>query len=93
MRLGIAEALRKAIHGEMANDENVFCIGEDIGIPGGYGGAFTVTLGLEKDFRERIIETPRKSASSPSGASSTPPSQRSVYSVRPVVLRSWVCVP
>jgi pyruvate/2-oxoglutarate/acetoin dehydrogenase E1 component len=58
MKLGIAEALRKAIHGEMARDERVFCIGEDIGIPGGYGGAFTVTLGLEKDFRERMIDTP-----------------------------------
>jgi len=58
MRLGIAEALRKAIHDEMEQDDRVFCIGEDIGIPGGYGGAFTVTLGLEKDFRERIIDTP-----------------------------------
>jgi pyruvate dehydrogenase E1 component beta subunit len=58
MRLGIAEALRRAIHDEMTRDENVFCIGEDIGIPGGYGGAFTVTLGLEKDFRDRIIDTP-----------------------------------
>ncbi len=58
MRMGIAEALRKAIHDEMARDPSVFCIGEDIGIPGGYGGAFTVTLGLEKDFRERIIDTP-----------------------------------
>ncbi|KPJ87023.1 MAG: hypothetical protein AMS17_09810 [Spirochaetes bacterium DG_61] len=58
MRMGIAESLRKAIHDEMARDERVFCIGEDIGIPGGYGGAFTVTLGLEKDFRERIIDTP-----------------------------------
>lgn len=58
MRLSISEALRKAIHEEMARDENVFCLGEDIGIPGGYGGAFTVTLGLEKDFRERIIDTP-----------------------------------
>jgi pyruvate/2-oxoglutarate/acetoin dehydrogenase E1 component len=58
MRLSIAEALRKAIHDEMARDPNVFCIGEDIGIPGGYGGAFTVTLGLEKDFRDRIIDTP-----------------------------------
>lgn len=58
MRMGIAEALRKAIHDEMARDERVFCIGEDIGIPGGYGGAFTVTLGLEKDFRERVIDTP-----------------------------------
>jgi len=58
MKMGIAEALRKAIHGEMERDTSVFCIGEDIGIPGGYGGAFTVTLGLEKDFRERVIDTP-----------------------------------
>lgn len=58
MRLSIVEALRQAIHDEMARDPSVFCIGEDIGIPGGYGGAFTVTLGLEKDFRERIIDTP-----------------------------------
>ena len=58
MRLSITEALRKAIHDEMERDERVFCIGEDIGIPGGYGGAFTVTLGLEKDYRERVIDTP-----------------------------------
>ena len=58
MRMSIAEALRKAIHDEMARDDRVFCIGEDIGIPRGYGGAFTVTLGLEKDFRDRIIDTP-----------------------------------
>lgn len=58
MRLSITEALREAIRGEMARDERVFCIGEDIGIPGGYGGAFTVTLGLEKDFRDRVIDTP-----------------------------------
>ena len=42
----------------MSRDERVFCLGEDIGIPGGYGGAFTVTLGLENDFRDRIIDTP-----------------------------------
>ena len=58
MRLSVAEALRKAIHDEMKRDPDVFCIGEDIGIPGGFGGAFTVTLGLEKDFRERMIDTP-----------------------------------
>jgi pyruvate dehydrogenase E1 component beta subunit len=52
------EALREAIRGEMARDERVFCLGEDIGIPGGYGGAFTVTLGLEKQFPERMIDTP-----------------------------------
>ncbi len=58
MRLSITEALRKAIHDEMGRDERVFCIGEDIGIPGGYGGAFTVTLGLEQEYRERVIDTP-----------------------------------
>ena len=55
---GIAEALREAIRGEMRRDERVFCIGEDIGISGGWGGAFTVTLGLEEDFPERMINTP-----------------------------------
>ena len=57
-RLGIAEALREGIRQEMARDERVFCIGEDIAIPGGWGGAFTVTLGLEKDFPDRMINTP-----------------------------------
>jgi pyruvate/2-oxoglutarate/acetoin dehydrogenase E1 component len=57
-RLSIAEALREGIAEEMQRDESVFCIGEDIGIPGGFGGAFTVTLGLEKLFPERIIDTP-----------------------------------
>ena len=54
----IAEALREGLREEMQRDESVFCIGEDIGIPGGWGGAFTVTLGLEKDFRDRMIDTP-----------------------------------
>lgn len=57
-RLGIAEALREGIAEEMAADPKVFCIGEDIGIPGGWGGAFTVTLGLEKQFQDRMINTP-----------------------------------
>ena len=57
-RLGIAEALREAIGEEMQRDERVFCIGEDIAVPGGWGGAFTVTLGLEKRFPERMINTP-----------------------------------
>ena len=57
-RLTIAEALREAIRGEMTRDERVFCIGEDIAIPGGWGGAFTVTLGLETDFADRLINTP-----------------------------------
>ena len=56
--LTIAEALREAITEEMRRDKTVFCIGEDIGVPGGWGGAFTVTLGLEKEFGDRIIDTP-----------------------------------
>jgi pyruvate/2-oxoglutarate/acetoin dehydrogenase E1 component len=58
MRLGLAEALRSAIAEEMRRDPTVFCLGEDIGVPGGWGGAFTVTLGLEKEFPERMIDTP-----------------------------------
>ncbi|HBG28955.1 MAG: pyruvate dehydrogenase [Planctomycetes bacterium GWF2_41_51] len=57
-KMGIAEALRMAIRQEMARDERVFCIGEDIAIPGGWGGAFTVTLGMEKEFSHRMINTP-----------------------------------
>jgi pyruvate/2-oxoglutarate/acetoin dehydrogenase E1 component len=58
-RLTIAEALREAIAEEMQRDPNVFLIGEDIGIPGGFGGAFGVYLGLPEKFgHERIIDTP-----------------------------------
>lgn len=57
--MSIAEALRQAIREEMARDPRVFCIGEDIGIQGGFGGAFTVTLGLSEEFgHERILDTP-----------------------------------
>lgn len=60
--MSIAEALREGISEEMKRDNNVFCIGEDIGIPGGFGGAFTVTLGLEKKFRDRVLDTPMSEA-------------------------------
>ncbi len=57
-RLSIAEALRECIRGEMRRDGRVFCIGEDIAVCGGWGGAFTVTLGLEEEFPGRMINTP-----------------------------------
>jgi len=57
-RQGIAEALREGIAEEMRRDPTVFCIGEDIAVPGGWGGAFTVTLGLENEFPTRMINTP-----------------------------------
>ena len=34
----IAEALREGIREEMRRDPTVFCLGEDIGVPGGFGG-------------------------------------------------------
>jgi pyruvate/2-oxoglutarate/acetoin dehydrogenase E1 component len=58
-RLTIGEALREAIAEEMRRDETVFLIGEDIGVPGGFGGAFGVYLGLVEEFgHERILDTP-----------------------------------
>ena len=55
----IVRALRDALTEEMRRDERVFCIGEDIGIPGGWGGAFSVTWGLEREFGpERVRNTP-----------------------------------
>ncbi|MCH4053442.1 MAG: alpha-ketoacid dehydrogenase subunit beta [Atopobiaceae bacterium] len=43
----------------MAKDDSVYCIGEDEDIPGGMGGAFTVTKGLADKFGfERVINTP-----------------------------------
>ena len=50
------EAIREALFEEMARDENVLCLGEDIGA---YGGAFKVTEGLLERFGEkRVIDTP-----------------------------------
>jgi pyruvate/2-oxoglutarate/acetoin dehydrogenase E1 component len=50
------EAIRSALHDEMARDERVFLMGEDIGT---YGGAFKVTEGLIDIYGEqRVIDTP-----------------------------------
>jgi len=58
-KLYIVESLREAIAEEMRRDDRVFCIGEGIGTEGGFGGAFTVTLDLWKEFgHERILDTP-----------------------------------
>jgi pyruvate/2-oxoglutarate/acetoin dehydrogenase E1 component len=50
------EAIRQALVDEMARDERVFVLGEDVGA---YGGAFKVTEGLQERFGEaRVIDTP-----------------------------------
>jgi acetoin:2,6-dichlorophenolindophenol oxidoreductase subunit beta len=57
--LTMVEALREALREEMLRDKRVILLGEDIGIEGGFGGAFTVTLGLSEEFgHQRVIDTP-----------------------------------
>lgn len=51
-----AEAIREAMSEEMRRDENVFFMGEDIGV---YGGAFGVSVGMIEEFGpERVRDTP-----------------------------------
>lgn len=50
------EAIRQGIWEEMERDENVFVLGEDVGL---YGGAFKVTDGMLEKFGEsRVVDTP-----------------------------------
>jgi 2-oxoisovalerate dehydrogenase E1 component beta subunit len=50
------EALRQALDEELARDERIFILGEDVGV---YGGAFKVTEGLQEKYGEgRVIDTP-----------------------------------
>ena len=50
------EALNQALREEMQRDENVFIMGEDIGV---FNGAFKVTAGLLDEFGEkRVRDTP-----------------------------------
>jgi pyruvate dehydrogenase E1 component beta subunit len=50
------EALGAALKEELARDERVFLMGEDIGV---FGGAFKVTAGLLEEFGEkRVRDTP-----------------------------------
>jgi 2-oxoisovalerate dehydrogenase E1 component beta subunit len=56
MTVTYLEAIRQGLSEEMARDDSVFLIGEDIAT---YGGAFKVTDGLAARFgRERVIDTP-----------------------------------
>ena len=50
------EAISQALDEEMAQDDRVFILGEDIGP---YGGAFRVTEGFQKKYGEwRVLDTP-----------------------------------
>jgi 2-oxoisovalerate dehydrogenase E1 component beta subunit len=52
----LIDAIRQAMDDELARDENVFIIGEDVGVR---GGVFRATKGLfEKYGGERVIDSP-----------------------------------
>ena len=52
----LVEAINQALHYEMAADESVILLGEDIGIN---GGVFRATAGLWQKFgSDRVVDTP-----------------------------------
>lgn len=55
-KLTIVEAIRDAMDAELARDEKVIVLGEDVGVD---GGVFRATDGLQKKYGERrVIDTP-----------------------------------
>ncbi len=54
--LNLIEAVNKALAFELAADENVVVLGEDVGVN---GGVFRATVGLQERFGEqRVLDTP-----------------------------------
>ena len=54
--LTMVDALNRALAEEMARDERVMCLGEDVGVD---GGVFRVTRDLQKKFgKDRVVDTP-----------------------------------
>ena len=54
--ISLVDAIRDAMDEEMARDENVFIVGEDVGVR---GGVFRATVGLyDKYGEDRVIDSP-----------------------------------
>ena len=54
--VNLVEAVNLALAWEMAHDESVVVLGEDVGVN---GGVFRATVGLQQKFgAERVIDTP-----------------------------------
>jgi pyruvate dehydrogenase E1 component beta subunit len=52
----MVQALNSALDNKLADDENVLCFGEDVGVE---GGVFRVTEGLQKKYGvKRVFDTP-----------------------------------
>lgn len=57
--ISIAESIKETLDRELELDPTLILLGEDVGVPGGFGGAFGIYLGLaEKYGRDRVIDTP-----------------------------------
>ncbi|PSQ46632.1 alpha-ketoacid dehydrogenase subunit beta, partial [Halobacteriales archaeon SW_12_67_38] len=55
-RLTLVEGVREGLHTEMARDDRVMVLGEDVGKN---GGVFRATEGLFEEFgEERVVDTP-----------------------------------
>lgn len=55
-KLSMLEAINRALHRAMTEDENVVVLGEDVGVN---GGVFRATAGLRESFGfKRVIDTP-----------------------------------
>jgi pyruvate dehydrogenase E1 component beta subunit len=55
-KLNLVESIHLALKQEMARDERVVVLGEDVGLN---GGVFRVTEGLQRQFgKERVVDTP-----------------------------------
>ena len=52
----VSQNLNQALHDLLADDPNLYLLGEDIADP--YGGAFKVTKGLTTRFPDRVMTTP-----------------------------------
>lgn len=56
VKVSVRKAINEALTGELLNDNNVFLIGEEVGL---FDGAYKVTEGLLKSFgSRRVIDTP-----------------------------------
>ena len=54
--MSVRDAIIEAMSEEMRQDENVFLIGEDVGV---YGGDFGTSVGMLEEFgSERVRDTP-----------------------------------
>ena len=80
--MSVRAALNRALVEEMARDERVFCLGEDIADP--FGGSWKVTQGLSTRFgADRVRNTPiSESAIVGAAASVTAPVPQPTSSTR-----------